>query len=186
MILIGVLPVTHGYAGVIIRAEVRKPVCPFVPADRNGAVVAVKVSSGKVEVGLQFTEVGQHFGERPLVIAPLGPIVVVLGYAPEQHLAVDGAGAAGGFAPGNHHRFGLQGRALGLKVPAMGPVGGTPNVIAAFDILGQVLEHRVVRACFQQQHALVGVFGQSSGEDTPGGPAPNDYVIVLHLHAPIG
>ena len=53
----------------------------------------------KVQIVFQLTEIGQHLGEFPLGVAPSGPVVVVLRNAPEEHLPIDGAGAADAPAP---------------------------------------------------------------------------------------
>ena len=87
----------------------RGPRLPMVVADGHRAVGAVKIV---VEIGivLQLAKVGQTVDIGPAFITPRRPGIVVLGCAPDESLAVYGAGAAQDLAPGHGHGFGLLGR----------------------------------------------------------------------------
>ena len=90
--------VALGDAGLLEGDGVGQPFRAGIAPDRNRAVVAVEVASAEVQVRLHLVEVGQAASEAPLVVAPRGPAVVVLGNATQQHLTVDGAGAASSLA----------------------------------------------------------------------------------------
>ena len=88
-------------AGLLEGQGVGHPLAAGRAAHRHRSGGAVKVVAPEVQVRLQLVEIGQHPGIAPLVIAPLGPPVVIVGDAPVHHLPVHRAGAAGGLAPGD-------------------------------------------------------------------------------------
>ena len=141
-----------------------QPGLALVAADGNGAVEAVEVVDD-VGVGLQLAEVGQALDEGPLVVAPLGPAVVVLGNAAQEDLAVDGAGAADDLAAGDDDVLGADGAAPAGEGPVVGRAHlGRAGRVAELQIVGGLLEVSVIGACLQQQHRAVGVFGQTGGK----------------------
>ena len=150
----------------------------------DGAVGVVEVIAGEVGVGLDAPQEGQQLDEAPLVVAHLGPGVVVLRYSAQEHLAVDGAGAAGDLAAGHHHGWGgVGGLAPELPVVVAGhDVGG--GGVAELDLVGKLLEIRVVAAGLQQQHRYGGVFAQAGCHDGAGGPGADHDVVVLHGCSP--
>ena len=103
------IPRRHGR--YVERLRQRQPGLALVAAHRHRAVEAVEVVY-YVGVGFQLAEIRQALDEGPLVIAPLGPTVVVLGNAAQEHLAVDGAGAADHLATRHHHVLGAGRAAL--------------------------------------------------------------------------
>ena len=158
MVLIRVLGKPQVHAGVIKGLRGRQPFLSLVAADGNRTFVAMKIATGEVQVVFQPAEVRQHLDERPLVVAPGGPVVVVLGHPPKQHLAIDGAGAPGSPAPGDLNRLRLQGcRRCGVA-PIVGAVGGAPHIVAIFQVDGQVLEFRVVGTSLQKEDGSAGIF----------------------------
>ena len=163
---------------------VGKQLLPLEAAGDDGPVGVVEVIAGEVGVGLDAAQEGQELDEAPLVVAHLGPGVVVLGDAAQEHLAVDGAGAAGDLAPGDHHgRSGVGGLAPELPVVVAGhDVGG--GGVAELDLVGQLLEVGVVAAGLQQQDGYGGVFAETGGHDGAGGPGAHHDVVVLHCRSP--
>ena len=103
------IPRRHGRH--VERLRQRQPGLALVAAHRHRAVEAVEVVN-YVRIGFQLAEIGQALHERPLVVAPLGPTVVVLGNAAQEHLAVDGAGPAHHLAARHHHVLGARRAAL--------------------------------------------------------------------------
>ena len=170
-----------GLATGLVEGRLRRMPCLRLEtvAD-DGAVGAVEVV-GEVSVGLQLAEVGQAVGIAPFAVAHLGPGIVVFGHASQEHLAVDGAGAARDLAAGHHHRRGALG-GLANELPVVVAdhyvyFGG----VAELHFLRQSLEVRVVRPGLQQQHRDVGILGQPRGYDGTGGTGPNHDVVILHL-----
>ena len=180
MVLVRVFRKSHPRTGVIKGPESGYHLLPLVPPDRDGAIVAVKVPAGKVQIVLQLPEVRQNTRESPLGVAPFGPVVVVLGNTAEHDLSVDGAGAAGGPASGNNDRVRLKGGSGSLIVPAMRPVSRPPHVIAVLQVYWQLLEVGIVGPCLQQQYGLAVVLGKARCQDTARRTGPNDNVIVFH------
>ena len=183
-----------GGVGVVVVRAVGKPrlaaggvecVLCRVPGLRleavahDGAVGAVEIV-GEVSVGLQLAEVGQAVGVAPFAVAHFGPRIVVLRHAAQEHLPVDGAGAAGDLAARHHHRRG----ALGGLADELPVVVADHDVdfsgVAELHLLRQTLEVGIVRPSLQQQHRHRRVFGQPRGDDGAGGTGPNHDVVVLH------
>src|SRR5918992_1056252 len=100
-----------------------EPLLLFIAAHRDGAIIAVEVPAGKVQVGLHLTEIGEHLGEAPFVVAPGCPVVIVLRDPAEDHLTIDGAGTARHLAPGYDQASLLWGKSGGV-FPRMGGIGG--------------------------------------------------------------
>ena len=158
-----------GPAGIVKRLLVGQGLIGLEPAHDYGTVGVVEVVAAEVGVGLDHAEVLQQVLEAPLVVAQSGPGVVVLGNAPQEDLAVDGAGAAGDLAPGHQHRFGMFGGLAGeLPVVVAGHYVGAGGV-AELDLFRQMLEVGVVRPGFEQKHRAGRVFAQPRGYNGPGG-----------------
>ena len=163
-----------GTGGVVERLLRRQPGLAGKAAHRNEAVVVVEVVGPKVHVGFQLAQVGQDAGEAPLVVAQGGPGVVVLRHAAQQHLAVDGAGAAHHAPARDGHRLGRQRSRIALERPVVRRVNGRGClVVAKLQVIGVGLELRVVRPRFQQQHRLfVGSSDSRLASVQPAEPAP--------------
>ena len=154
VVLVLVDRVALSNAGLLEGRGVGHPFGAGIAANGDRAVVAVNVASPKIEVSLHLVEVGQALGKAPLVVAPLGPAVIVLGNATQQHLAVDGAGAAGGPAPGNLQVGHFVGHVAPVG-PAVGPIRRQEHVVAQLDIVGQMVDRRIVRTGLEQQHRYI-------------------------------
>ena len=133
----------------------------------------------EVVVILHAAEEGQDVGVTPLVVAPFGPTVVVLGDSTVENLAVNGGGAAGGLAPGDDE-VGLLGGDTGAVGPTVGSVSGEKDVVAELQVIGQMVEIGVVGAGLQEQDGLVGVLGQAGGDGSAGGASTHHDVVVTH------
>ena len=94
--------------GVIKSVLGGEPVFRFEALGDDRAVGAVEVVL-EIGIGLQLAEVAEKVLEPPFGVAEGRPGVVVLGDSPEEHLAVDGAGAAGDLAPWDHNLRGFIG-----------------------------------------------------------------------------
>ena len=155
-----------------------QPFVGAVAAHGDGAVGAVPVV---VEVVVVFhpAEEGEDAGVAPFVVAPFGPAVVVFRDAAVEYLAVDGGGAAGGLAAGDD-QVGLLRRYPGAVGPAVGAVGGEEDVVAQLEVVGQVVEVGVVRAGFQQQDGIGGIFGKAGGDGGAGRTGANHDIVIAH------
>ena len=113
----------------------------------------MKIVSGKVEVRLDLTEVGQNIEVPPSLVAHSFPLVVILGYAAKPDLSVDGARTANNFPARQIKRL-LHRRSQRFITPGMlvDVVRLVPRPNAVFDIVWQPLERRVVRTRFKEQH----------------------------------
>ena len=180
-VLVRVLRESDTHAGIIESCGNRNPLFFLEPPDREGALIAVEVVAGVVPVVFHLAEIGQAAGEGPLIVAQRGPVVVVLRHAAEDDLAVDGAGAAGGLPSRNDHWLGLGRVGDASKVPTVGTVGRAPDVVAAFQVIRQVLELRVVWACFQQEHRLFGILGKARRDHATCRAATHYYVVIFHF-----
>ena len=89
-----------GDAGGVERVLRRQPGLAGETVHHDGAIAAVKVVVAVVGVGFNAAKDGQQLGVAPLVVALRRPAVVILRHAAQEHLPVDGAGAAGNLAPG--------------------------------------------------------------------------------------
>ena len=123
-VLVGMLGDAQGHAGIVEGGVEGQPVLALGTAHGQRALGAVEVVAAEVPVVFKLAEEGQAVGEFPFVVAPLGPQVVVLGDAAEDHLAVDGRRAAHGPAAGDDHGLALRGIGAAAQVPAVGAVGG--------------------------------------------------------------
>ena len=171
-------------AGGVEGGLVGQELLALEAAGDDGAVGVVEVIAGEVGVGLDAAQEREQLDEAPFVVAHLGPGVVVLGDAAEEDLAVDGAGAAGDLAAGDHHGgCGFGGFAPELPVVVAGhDVGG--GGVAELDLVGQLLELGVVRAGLQQEDGDGGVFAEAGGHDGAGGPGAHHDVVVFHGRSP--
>ena len=124
-------------------------------------------------------EEGQDIGVAPLIVAPFGPAVVVLGDAAVEYLAVDGGGAAGGLAAWDD-QVGLLGGYAGAVGPAVGAVRREENVIAQFQVIGEMIEIGIIRPGLEQQDALVWVLGQTGCDGGAGRTGSNHDIVVPH------
>ena len=180
MVLVVVMAEASVATGLVEGLGHRLHIFQLVASYRNGSVGAVPVVSGEVLVRLHLAEVGQNLRERPLVVAPRGPIVIVLGDTPKDGLSVYGARPARRSASGDDEtRLRLS------SPPRIAPcvctvVSGVVEVVAVLQVLGQMLEVGIVRARLQQQHRLVGVFREPVGQHTPCRASPDDNVVVFH------
>ena len=171
-------------AGLVEGGLVGQQLIALEASGDDGAVGVVEVIAGEIGVSLDAAQEGEQLDVAPFVVAHLGPRVVVLGDAAEEDLAVDGAGAAGYLAAGNHHgRSSVGGLAPELPVVVAGhDVGG--GGVAELDLVGQLLEVGVVAAGLEQQDRDGGVFAEAGGDDGAGGPGADDDVVVFHGCSP--
>ena len=159
MVLVLADRVALRHARILERQGVGQPLAALVSAHWDRTLRPVEVVATKVEIGLQFVEVGQTLHEAPLVVAPLGPAIVVLRDAPEQDLPIDRAGAACGPSTGDL-KLRLLRRHLAGVAPVVRAVCRQPDVVAELEVVRQSLEVRVVRTRLQQQHRAFGVLRQ--------------------------
>ena len=151
----------------------------------HGAVAAVEVVANVV-VGFQPAQEGQDVEVCPLIVAAGSPVVVVVGQTPQEHLPVDGPGAADHLALGNVnlalHRVDdaphgpVVGGVLGLGVAAL----------AVLEVVGEMLEIGVVRASFEEEDGEVGVFGEAGCKGASCGAGSDDDDVVFHELPPVG
>ena len=158
-------------------ALVGRPLILGMTAAHDGAVIAVEFVS-EVLVGLHAFEVGEDVVERPLVVTPFGPSVIVLADAAEELGVVDGTGPAGDLAAGDVHA-GLGGGAS-AEVPYVLGVVNSPAAVGQPNLLGNTLEFWEVAASFEEKDGAVGVFGESGGEGCTGGSCAYYDVVVFH------
>ena len=173
-------PVPGLHAGIAERPQRRGPLRFAQPPAGNGAVDAVEVV-GEVHVRLQPSEEGQHLVEAPLGVSAGGPSVEVVGQPPQEHLAVDRAGAARDAAPGDEHRL----RAL------VGRPGEVPAVLLShhhvraagvpvLELVRQSGEVGVVGAGFQEQDRSAAGHGEPGRDDGSGGAGAHYYEVIPH------
>ena len=133
----------------------------------------------KIQVGFHLAEVGQDLHEGPLVIAPGGPVVVVLRDTAVEPLPINGAGAPGRLATRDLQRRLLR-RDGGDIVPAMGPIGRQPHIVAQHEVIGEMLEVRVIRSGLEEAHRPARILRQAGCQDTASRPCTNDNHVVSH------
>ena len=181
MVLVERLRIACRDAGVPEGPGGRQQLLPLVSADGDRAARAVKVVPAEVQIRLGLTEVLQGLDERPLVVALLCPLVVVLRNPPEEHLPVDRAGASGHLAAGKLERrpSGCRGGHVPPRRRVV-PVGGEPGVVTLLHLYRQLVRVRVVRPGFQKQHRSRGVFRQPCREHRARGACPYDHHVVSH------
>lgn len=113
-----------------------------------------------------------------------GPPVVVLRDAAQQHLSVDGAGAAHHFTAGRWQHIGLLRRTLGPPSPVVGSaLGRGVRLVAVLRVVRIILVVGIVRAGFKQQHRAVCVLGQPGCHHTTAGAGPDHDNVVFHCYA---
>ena len=156
---------------------VGRPLILGMTAAHDGAVIAVEFVS-EVLVGLHAFEIGEDVVERPLVVAPFSPAVIVFTDAAEELGVVDGTGAAGDLAAGDIH-VGLGGGAS-AEVPDVLGVVNSPAAVGQPDLFGDAFEFREVAAGFEEEDGAVGVFGESGGEGCSGGACAYYDVVIFH------
>ena len=180
--------VVHILVGRIPRIQARlherllegQPRLARKPAYRNRALRAVKVVAD-VEVSFHLPEIGQNVHEAPAVVALGGPAVVVFGHAAQQHLSVDGAGAADHLAPWRGQHLGLLGGTLGPPRPVVGrALGRGIGFVSVFQVIGIVFVLWIIRSGFQQQNRSVRVLGQPGGHHAAARTGSNHNDVVLH------
>ena len=179
-VVVGAIAEIRVTAGVVKCLLLDEHLVGFETPQDDGPVRVVEVPAAEVGIRLDHPEILEQVLKAPLVVAHGRPGVVVFGNAPEEHLAVDGAGAAGHLTPGHQHLFGGV-RGLTGKLPivvADHDVGG--GSVAVLDLIGKLLEIGVIRSRFEQQHRAVGVLAEARGHDGPCGTRSDYYMVVLH------
>ena len=180
VVVVGTVGVAGGPGSVVEGLLGRHPVLALEAVHHYWAIAAMEIVAAVVRVRLNLAEIGQHVGVGPFVVAEGCPGIVVLGHAPQEYLAVDGAGPAGNLAPGHHHRRGLVGGpADELPVMVAGHHVGLGGV-AELHLLGQILEVRIVGPGLQQQHGLGRILGEPGCQDCARGTGANNHVVILH------
>ena len=152
-----------GQTGLVESPGERGHVLPPVTPHRDRPVGTVEIAP-EVLVALHLSEVRQHVGEGPLIVAQSRPAVVILGYSPQKHLAVYRAGAAHHLPSRNGYFGSLPLGDVAQVLPAVRPEGGPQEIVSPFQVIGQEVQIRVVRACLQQQHGTVWVLGKPGGQ----------------------
>ena len=118
-------------------ALVGRPLILGVSAAPDGAVGAVELVP-EVLVGLHPLEVRENLFERPLVVAPFGPAVVVFADSAEELGVVDRARAARNLAPRDVHVD--LGSGPGAEVPDVVGVVDGPSAVGKLDFFGHAVE----------------------------------------------
>ena len=141
---------------------------------------------GKICIGLDAPEVRHEFRERPLVVAPRSPIIVVFGQSSEKNLSVHGAGATDEFSSGDVH-FGIEVVRPGGEVPIVFAVlaeSASPDVavepISKFDLHGEVFNVRIVWTGFEEEDRDIRIFAKTRGDNGACGTGTNDDEVVFH------
>src|SRR4029434_1991884 len=89
---------------------------------------------------------------RPLVVAPLRPLVVVLRGATQDHLTVDRTGATDRFTARDQHGFRVMGISYAGKGAVMRANEGGGGVVTVFQIGGKMRKLRIVWTGFHPQY----------------------------------
>src|SRR5215510_2373460 len=155
-----------------------KPLLRLVSAHGDRTIGAVEVPP-EIQIVFHLAEVRQDFEEGPLVIAPGGPVIVVLRDAAVENLPIDGAGAPGRLAAG-YRQLGLlwgDGRHIS---PAMRAIGRQPHIVAELKVIGEMLEVRVIRSGLEEEHRSARILRQASREDTTSRACADDNHVVFH------
>ena len=185
VVVVRAVGVPGGPASVVEGLLIGVPFAGCEPPGQDGAVAAVEVVVD-VEVVLDPPEVREQVPEAPLVVALRGPPVVVFGYASEEYLGIDGAGATDDAAPGHQHGLGLVGRPADvvpaeLAVRAEGPGPDVPvAAMAQPNLVGQLRDVGVVRAGLQQQDRAARVLGEPRCNYRTSSAGANDDGVVVH------
>src|SRR6185437_5993789 len=116
----------------------------------------------------------QDLGKTPFRVAPRRPFVEILRRAAQRYMAVDGGGTAGNLAPR------IRDFAIGTDLGDEAPVVRTSGDPGAQEIVGALLDGRVIGAGFDQQHTAVGVLAEAGGEHRAGGTRTHHDVIIIH------
>ena len=139
VIVVGTIRKARCSARLVERDLAGKPGRAWKPVGDDGTVVAMNVIA-KILVVFQLAKIGQQFLEAPLIIAHLGPGIVVLGHTSQKHFPVDGARAPSYFTAGHQH-FRSVVRGFADKLPV---VVADHNIdfrrITVFDFLRRCLK----------------------------------------------
>ena len=175
-----ILRVARLPAGGKKRLLKRQPFLPWEPSHRNRPLGAVKIVAD-VQIRLHLAEIGQNIHKRPPVVACGGPAVIILRRSPQQHLPVDGAGAAHHLAPRRRQQLRLLRRALRPPGPVVRrPLRRRIGLVAVLQIVRVMLIIGIVRPRFQQQHRPPRILGQPRSHHTARRTGPDNYDIILH------
>jgi hypothetical protein len=128
------------------------PGVAWVSPHGQGAITAVHAAASQIQVGFHLAKVRQNLSVRPLVVAPLRPLVVVLRGATQDNLTVDRTGSTDRFAARHQHGFRLMGIGYAGKGPVVRANEGGGSVIAVFQIGRKMYKLRIVWTSFQQQY----------------------------------
>jgi hypothetical protein len=152
-------------------------------AHRNRASSAMYVVLD-VQVCFQFPEVGQDLAIRPCVIAQGSPAIKVFREAAEKNHVVNGTGAANHLATWRRSRSLLLVNGRVHERPVMGSVWlGCRLMAVILEFCRQVVQVRVVRARFQQQHRTPGVFREPRRQRATRRPRADHNHVVVHCQS---
>ena len=185
VILVERFGIAGGDAGVPELARDFGHVVFGVSADWYGTVAAVKIVRAVGEVVFGLSEIGQRLDESPLRRTELRPLVIIFGYAPKEHLPVDGAGAAAQLAARERERLAPM-PCVGEVSPSLrlGTVRRVPDVVAELHVVRHGVEIGVIGPRLQQQNGLARVLAKPRRQDRPGGTRAHYYIVVPHNRLP--
>ena len=141
--------------------------------DRTATAAHCLVALGIV---FELPEVGLHVRVTPALAALVAPVVVFLGVAAHEQIAVDRAGAADDAAAHPALRLVVEvGLRFGLVLP------GVAFVVEDLRDHQRDFEIDVVRraTCLKEQHSMAAVIGQACGKRGAGGAGANHDEIKL-------
>src|SRR5215469_6794960 len=119
----------------------------------------------------------QDLREAPFGVAPSAPLLKILRRPAKRDMAVHSGRATGNLAAR------VSDLAIGCRLGDQAPIvrpDGDPSVQ---EIVGTLLDGRVIRTGFYQQHGAVLIFAQASSQYGAGRPRTNDDVVVFHRSA---
>src|SRR5882724_1044053 len=96
-----------------------------------------------------------------------------LSQTPRRAHAVD-------FAARDQHGLVLMGVGSAEKSPGMGACNSCRGAVTKFQVIGEMIEVRVIRTCFQEEYAAFFVLRETRGEDVASGSGPDDHDVVTH------
>ena len=171
--------VALGQAGIVERLLDVRPRAGPATAHRHRAVRAVVVVLD-VHIVFHLAIEGQDLVVGPLVVAPGGPVVEVLGEPALHRLAIDGRPAADHLALGDVDLALFRSDGAPQRPVVDGILGlGVPGA-AELHIVRQGGHVRIVVAGLKQQHRGVRVLRQPARQRGAGRAAPNHDNVVLH------
>ena len=156
MILVRISPEIGVDTRLVESHRMGEPLFWLIAAHRHRTAGTVKLIL-KIVVVFHLAKIWQHFGERPLIITPGGPVVVVFRNATIQYLAIHRTRTTHGFATGNLQRR-LLWRHLADIAPVMRPIGRQPDIIAQFEIVREMRQVGVIRSRLKEQDRGVRIF----------------------------